>query len=275
MEQKIRPVIGVAAAQVSDIEQREILEGIIEEAQKAGFDIAVISNIYNPVEHSDILCCENKIYDLLLSPELDGIILFSEVFISSEIHDIILRRLKERSNIPIVAIGTVQPDFHLPEWHFINTSDENDIEDITDHLIEAHGFSDIAILTGYSSLDASHRRVKGYRRSLEKHGIEYDKSKVIYGDFWMNSGRDTAKKLVSGEFPFPEAMICANDYMAYGLLDELLRNNINVPEKMAVIGYEYVRERIFHSPALTTYKRNRKALAAVQEGYCIIKSNIL
>lgn len=127
MKHKIRPVIGVAAAQVSDIEQLEILEGIIEEAQKTGYDVAVISNIYNPVEHSDTLCSENQIYDLLLSPELDGIILISEVFISSEMHDIMLKRLKERSNIPVIAIGTVQPDFHLPEWLFINTSDENDI----------------------------------------------------------------------------------------------------------------------------------------------------
>ncbi|MGN0631893.1 MAG: substrate-binding domain-containing protein [Ruminococcus sp.] len=260
MEQKIRPVIGVAAAQVSDIEQREILEGIIEEAQKIGYDIAVISNIYNPIEHSDVLCDENRIYDLLLSPELDGIVLISEVFISSEIHDILLERLKERSNIPIVAIGSVQPDFHLPEWYFINTSDENDMEDITNHLIEKHGFSDIAILTGYDYLDVSHLRVKGYKNSLEKHGIAYDEKKVFYGDFWLNSGRDTAKKLVSGEIPFPEAMICTNDYMAYGLLDELLRNNINIPEKMAVVGYEYVRERMFHSPVLTTYKRNRREL---------------
>lgn len=28
-----------------------------------------------------------------------------------------------------------------------------------------------------------------------------------------------------------------------------------------MVGYEYVRERMFHSPILTTYKRNRKALA--------------
>lgn len=50
-----------------------------------------------------------------------------------------LKRLKERSNIPVIAICTVQPDFHLPELLFINTSDENDIEDITDHLIEEQG----------------------------------------------------------------------------------------------------------------------------------------
>lgn len=48
--------------------------------------------------------------------------------------------------------------------------------------------------------------------------------------------------------------------MAYGILDEFLENDIKISEKMAVTGYEYVRERYSHSPLLTTYQRNRKAL---------------
>ena len=47
---KKRRIFGVIAAQAADIEQREILSGAIEKAQSMNIDIAVISNIYNPIE---------------------------------------------------------------------------------------------------------------------------------------------------------------------------------------------------------------------------------
>ena len=68
-------VYGVITAQVSDIEQREILLGIIETAQKLDIDIVVVSNIYNPVEPSNVLKAENNIYNLILSDIFDGFII--------------------------------------------------------------------------------------------------------------------------------------------------------------------------------------------------------
>ena len=164
------------------------------------------------------------------------------------------------SHIPIVVLRTPLPDFNLPQFHFINTSDEADMEDITTHLIEHHEFTNIHILTGHHFIDASHKRVKGYQKALEKHGIAFQKENVFFGDFWMNSGRTQAKKYISGELVFPQALICCNDYMAYGFLDECMEQEIPIPEKTAVIGYEYIRERRNHDPLLTTYQRNRKGL---------------
>lgn len=171
---KNRSVYGVIAAQVADIEQREILFGIIETAQKMNIDIAVISNIYNPNETAEMIKTENQIYNLILSNEFDGFILISESIINKDVQKLVIENLSKRKNVPIVAIGTPLPDFVLPNFHFINTSDERDIEDITDHLIEVHGFTNIHILTGYNFITASHKRVEGYKASLEKHGISFD-----------------------------------------------------------------------------------------------------
>lgn len=262
MKKSHRPVYGVIAASAADIEQKEILTGAIEKAQELDIDIAVISNIYNPNETSDILKTENKIYDLILSEEFDGFILISESFINTDLQKQITDTLSKRKSVPIVAIGTPLPGFVLPDFKFINNSDEDDMEDITNHLIEVHGITDIDMLTGFENIEASHRRVDGYRRALEKHGIAYDEKKVYFGNFWLNSGKETARKYISGKLPYPQALICANDYMAYGLLDEFMEQSVPVQEKMAVIGYEYVRERNCHTPLLTTYRRNRKYLGA-------------
>ena len=69
------------------------------------------------------------------------------------------------------------------------------------------------------TLDVSRIRIKGYRKSLEQHGIPYDTSLVYEGDFWYYSGEKLAARYLNGELPMPEALICANDYMAFGFLD--------------------------------------------------------
>ena len=259
---KKRLIFGVVAASVADIEQREILSGIIEKAQELNIDIAIMSNVYNPSETADVYKTENIIYRLIRSDEYDGIILISEAIINLDVQKVILNELRKKT-VPIIAVGTEIEGFTLPSFHYVNTDDESDIEDICDHLIDVHGLTDIHILSGNFERAVSHKRVSGYRRSLEKHGIAFDESKVFFGNFWLNTGREHAKRYISGEIPYPQALICCNDYMAYGLLDEFIENCIDIREKMAVIGYEYIRERGSHTPMLTTYQRNRRALGII------------
>lgn len=257
-----RTVYGVIAANAADIEQREILSGIIEKAQENNIDIAVIANIYNPNEPSDVLKTENKIYDLIFSDTFSGFILISESIINPKLQEQIRSALAQRKDIPVIVVSTPLPELVLPHFHFINTSDENDMEEITDHLIDVHGFQNIHILTGHNTIEASHKRVEGYRRSLKKHGLKFNQRNVFFGDFWMNSGHAQASRYISGELAYPEALICANDYMAYGVLDKCMERDIQIPQRMTLIGYEYIRERRNHTPLLTTYQRNRKMLGA-------------
>ena len=240
---KRRKIFGVIAATAADTEQREVLNGIIEKAHSMNIDIAVMSNIYNPLETAELLKTENIIYRLIRSEEFDGLILVSEAILNIDVQKVIISELSQK-DVPIVAVGTEVEGFTLPSFHYVNTSDENDIEDVCDHLIDVHGFADIHILSGDHDRSVSHKRVSGYRRSLEKHGIAFDENKVFFGNFWLNTGHAHAKRYLSGELPYPQALICCNDYMAFGLLDEFLEKGININEKMSVIGYEYIR----HAP---------------------------
>ena len=172
----------------------------------------------------------------------------------------ILSHLAQMPHIPVIVIGTEQPGFSLPHFRYINSSDAADLCDLTEHLIVQHGFKDIHILTGPDTHAVSHERVQGYRLALKRHGIAFDENKVFYGNFWTNSGREHAQRYITDELDFPEALICCNNYMAYGFLDECMEQDIPLPEKAAVVGYEYVRERRQHTPLLTTYQRNRRAL---------------
>ncbi len=254
---KGKPLIGVITASASQSEQRQLLEGITAQAQKLGGAVAIFSNIYNSSEYFAEVEVENKIYDLIVSQKIDGLILTAESFLNPDIQQYIAKKIEERGSIPVVATGA-----RLPQFLCMDNDVETDIMEIVNHLTEVHGFTDIHLLTGHKGIETSQQRVSGYRKALESHSIAYDESKVIYGDFWMTSGEKLAAEYIEGKRRLPQAIVCANDYMAYGLCDTFLAGGVSLPDDVTVIGYEYVGERYYHAPILTTYLRNRRAVGA-------------
>ena len=259
MNKARRPIICVVAAEANSIEQRQILYGIIEKAQEYGYDTAVISNIYNPNVSINSLACENKIYELIQSEDIAAMIMITESFVNEEIRQNIAD-LMLKKDIPMIILGAYLEEFSDSRFTFINTSDENDTIAMIDHLIDVHGFTDIDFLSGYEYINVSQKRAEGYRMAMRKHGLPVDEKKIHFGDFWMDSGKALAERYINGTLPMPQAVACANDYMAYGMLDTFSRNGIKVPEDVTVIGYEYIDKRLMHTPLLTTYQRNRADL---------------
>lgn len=260
MQNQEKQFIGVIAAEANSMEQRQIIKGVIEEAQACGEAVVVLSNVYNPYEYDYALRLENDIYKLIFSPQLRGLILIEESFINENIRQILRNLLHRRQDLPVVAIGIYIDELDFGNVSFLNTDDREDMKFIMRHLMDDHGMRKIDILTGFEGNPAAENRVAGYREVLEEHGVPFDPARVHYGDFWFSSGERLAKRYLSGELALPEAVFCTSDHMAFGLLDVFLKNNIRVPEDVAVTGYEYVYERIYHSPLLSTYQRARNEM---------------
>lgn len=249
-----RPLICVITARASQSEQRQLLKGILSKADELGIDIAVFSNVYNFVEYFADTEVENKIYELVHSERLDGVILTSESFIYPELRESIYDHIKDL-DIPIVIT-----DAEVDGYTCINTDVKSDLRDIARHLTDVHGIKDIDIITGFEEYETSRLRVEGVREIMEERGLPFGDDNVIYGNFWNNTGEELADEYISGKRRLPQAVICANDYMAFGLLDRLFDHDITLPDDLTVIGYEHIGERIYHSPVLTTYQRNRAAI---------------
>ncbi len=252
-----QPIIGIITANASQSEQRQLLTGIISQAQKLGAATAVFSNIYNSARYFASIEVENRIYDLIVSERLDGLILTAESFLNPELQNEIYQNLLTRTGTPVVVT-----DADLPGFPCVTNNIREDLEDIVRHLTDVHGFTDIDLLTGQAEIPTSRERVDGYRHVLESRGIPFDERKVIYGNYWMSSGIQLADEYADGKRPLPQAIVCANDYMAYGLLDAFLKRGIRVPEDVTVVGYEYIGERFYHTPILSTYHRNRAGVGA-------------
>lgn len=248
--------IGIITARVSESEQHKILAGIFSQAEKYNIHVAVFSNIYNFNEYHADVEVENKIYDLIESERLDGLILTAESVMNHDLQMFIYNKICS-INIPVVVTDAVLNGFTC-----INNDVRSDFRDIALHLTDVHGFTDIDILTGFENVETSHERVAGIRDVFEEKNIPFSEKNVIFGNFWNDSGEKLAMEYISGKRKLPQAIVCANDYMAYGIIDTFFENDIIVPDDVTVISYEYVGERFYHTPILTTYRRNREAIGA-------------
>lgn len=51
---------------------------------------------------------------------------------------------------------------------------------------------------------------------------------------------------------YPEAIVCANDYMAISVCEALRKRGVRVPEDVCVSGFDYVTEAVNYEPTLTS-----------------------
>lgn len=252
-----RPLICVITGRATENVQKMMIEGIMSQADRFGIYTSVLTNIYNYYnfqEYSGYLEAENKIYELMHSSVFDGIIVMAETLSAEYLRPLIIEHLK-KCTVPVVIAGD-----RIEGFPSIDNDITDDFRDITRHLTDVHGFTDIDIITGKQQIQTSADRVNGVKEVMAEKNLPFGDDNIIYGDFWFTGGEAAADDYISGKRRLPQAVICANDYMAYGLIDKLFKNDINVPEQLTVIGYEYVGERLIHFPILSTYLRNREAI---------------
>lgn len=120
------------------------------------------------------------------------------------------------------------------------------------------------MLTGRKNDEVAEKRLAGCRRALQRHGIALTDDRIIHGNFWIDSGDALAQEYIQGRRKLPQAVICTNDHMAYGLCDALCAAGISIPGDVMVTGYDnstgHSNSRIYHYPLLTTYRRDRRRM---------------
>lgn len=252
-----RLLIGVIATDCYVDFERDIMSGIISQAFKSSCDVAVISPLNNFYYDTENKRTEKQIFNFILSDKFDGFIYDRNSFYGDDVRAYI-DEICVRSGKPVMLLD------HNGHKIFETTSNDDSIafEEITDHLIEEHGYKKIYCLTGPKNIYCSDERLKGYFHSMKKHNLFYDKSYYYYGDFWTEFSVNFAEKIIKGEIPRPEAIICGNDTMAIALIDRLVTGGINVPEDIAVTGFDASMDGYHHNPSITSYRRPNFQLGA-------------
>jgi len=121
--------------------------------------------------------------------------------------------------------------------HFVGIDDEQAGVLATEHLIEV-GCRRIAHIRG-PELSTAVGRLFGYKRALERHGIEappeYIVTEQTADDAGDASGRQAMERLL-GLDPRPDGVFCFNDPAAMGAMMAILDAGLKIPDDIALVG---------------------------------------
>ncbi len=178
----------------------------------------------------------------------DAILVFADTFDISGMDQELYDRIKKDAKCPVISVRNGSPDFPI-----VTIDNQGVFKAITDHFINEHGFKNICFMSGPLDLKDGLARYEGYVQAMKNAGLEIKRNFFFEGNYWRNFGVQAVDRFTNcPEEDFPEAIICANDYMALSVLEELKARGIKVPEQIAVSGFDNIDECTLVSPTLTT-----------------------
>ncbi|SCI25896.1 MULTISPECIES: LacI family DNA-binding transcriptional regulator [unclassified Romboutsia] len=196
---------------------------------------------------------KNKEIDYIKSLDsklVDGIICISSISVNP------MNYIKR--NIPIVYINNSDFDnsFCIECDHYMGGFLA------TEHLLKK-GCKNIVLLTNNRDASAVNHKVKGFEDAMQKHNIPILPELILKLELVEGVFEDCQKaiyNLIKNNTKF-DGIFATNDLRAHSALVTLQQNNINVPDKVKIIGYDDSYVSKYSNPPITTILQNKKILA--------------
>jgi len=185
-----------------------------------------------------------------MSGKVDGILVSEGSFPAR-----LLERLHRR--VPVVVIAGARAE---REVDVVTADNRSGSAAVVTHLLHEHGARRLIHVDGPPNApDAAERRA-GLEQALKAHpraGLVGS----MHGSFSAESGLEAGERmLTTHRHDMPDAVVCANDLMAIGLLRTLARAGIQVPQDVAVVGFDDIFPDHLSEPPLTTVHQPMRLL---------------
>ena len=144
-----------------------------------------------------------------------------------------LAALLVRTHFPHIVLGLPNFDSQVC-WIDINNVYSGIIA--AAHLA-GEGYRRIAFLGGQDYDRISAHRQEGVRQGLEDAGLALDNQYIWQGDSTWADGQRMTRKLLSRQ-PLPDAVVCANNYIALGCVSAIQERGLAIPGEIAVMTFD-------------------------------------
>ncbi len=220
------------------------LEGIEAECTQRGYNILLstpkLTN-HQPNIHYQ---------QLIMSGYLDGVIA-----IDSYPGAYTLAQVRKK-DIPAVVIGYAENEF------VVRHDDEIGGQLMMEHIIGL-GHTRIGIIDVPEEVNyGASGRLVGMRAIAHDAGLDFASFPIVSGDWSIESGTAGAARLLA-DYPDLTALLCLNDRMAMGAIQQAHAMGRRVPDDLTVVGYDNIPTSEVFSPPLTTV--NQRAPEQGQE----------
>jgi LacI family transcriptional regulator len=220
-----------------------INRGIEVAAQRRDFNLLVSSVDVDDHDYS------RRIF--ALARKSDGLILHDQVLDPEQ-----LARLSRQ--IPIVTLAGVQ----TATTTNVGGDNTGGMRELARHLVAGHGFRTLAYLGGHATSPDSIARHAAFGAEVTASGATFVDGPQWQGNYCAAGGAQVIERLISEGAPLPEAIACANDQSALGVVHALRQHGLEVPGDIAVTGFDDIPVARHLRPLLTTVRQPIQQLGA-------------
>lgn len=224
-----------------------IARGVEDTARKSGY-IVVLCN----TDEDDSI--GREYVESMKTRWVDGFIICSAVNSSNY-----YRKLHEEG-FPLVMVNR----FEKEDQELIDTVSVDNYQaafEATRYLIRT-GHCRIAMAYGSEELLLYRERYRGYKEALRQAGLTYDDSLVMREAYSRESFYQLTKDVMELPEP-PDAIFASSDPIAFWVMYALHDLKINIPEDVAVMGFDNVELSAMMEPPLTTVSQPLYELGCV------------
>jgi DNA-binding LacI/PurR family transcriptional regulator len=233
--------IGVVASGLEYFGPSGILTGVEREAGHNGYSLFL--RLIEDPSSGDVEIILNE----LLSHRVEGIIWVSPEIGSNRQW---IETLCPGLPVPVVFIST-RP---RPGIAVLDIDNVHGARLATQHLIN-QGYQHIATISGPDEWWDARGRLSGWQEAMQEAGLPADARQVTSGDWTIRSGETGIITLLE-QYPEMQAVFAANDQMALGVLQTLVRMGKRVPQDIAIVGFDDIPEAVYFIPPLTTIRQD-------------------
>lgn len=214
--------IGIMIARINSPFMSTLISGVEDAARKANYNV-LISQSNESYEN------EVKNAKALYDSRVGGLIVSLAMETRKTDH---FQQFLDK-NIPVVFVDRVPQDFNSYRVIIDNYAAGYRA---TRHLIE-QGCKNIAHFAGAQHINVYNMRKKGYQDALQENGLKIEEELIIQLDaMGIAEGRKAMKNLLEGDNP-PDGLFSANDAAAVGAILCAKDLGVNIPEDLAIIGF--------------------------------------
>jgi len=211
----------------------------------AGMEKVVNDNNYNLIISQSLETMKKEISNAkaMLNNRVDGLLVSLAYDTTSIEHfEPFIRR-----KIPVIFFDRVFEHDHYPQ---ICIDNYKAAYEVTSHLIQ-QGCKRVVHITGSQLRNVYAERLRGYRKALETHNIEFDEELVIINDLSAKASAVAAETILNMPIR-PDGIFATNDVSAVSCMQVLKKAGIKIPEDIAVAGFNNDPASCVIEPNLTT-----------------------
>lgn len=204
----------------------------------------------------------NALYDMTAAERVDGLVIWAGVLHSVDI-ETAYAFCRRYAPLPTVSLG-----LQVEGIPAVLADNYTGMYSAVKHLVAVHGYRRIAFVRGPEGHEEAEDRYRAYRDVLAAHGLELNPALVAPGNNQRAAGVEAVELLCDARHLRPQddfdAVVAANDNMAFGVLEALQARGIRIPDDVAVVGFDDFEEGRHTSPPLTSvpwpgYAQGRQA----------------